>query len=112
MGKTDEYGLSGPLSYWTFGMFGVDFVWEDGQWRIWHLLYVEDVHHPCGESWTQPPKDRPVNEHYRPLAEFPMPAYTIPMEVRRYYSPDRPHTKTIPLPSAYAAFSETFSYGI
>ena len=58
VGKEDEYGESGPLSYWTFGMFGVDFVWEDGQWRIWHLTYVEDIHTPCGESWAAAPKKR------------------------------------------------------
>ena len=111
VGKEDAYGICGPLSYWTFGMYGVDFVWEDGQWRIWHLLYTEDIHTPCGESWAESPRERPKMELYRPLEEFSMPAYTEPEENRRHYTPDRPFTKTIPLPEPYDTFTETFSYG-
>ena len=111
VGKEDEYGASGPLSYWTFGMFGVDFVWEDGQWRIWHLTYVEDIRTPCGESWAVKPREREPNPHYRPMAEFQLPAPTRPEPVRARYTPARPFTKLLPLPEAYRTFAETFSYG-
>lgn len=112
VGKEDEYGASGPLSYWTFGMFGVDFVWEGGQWRIWHLTYVEDVHSPCGESWAAPAKAREANPHYQPIAEFAMPEPTVSTCVRARYTPERPFTKLLPLPQAYRTFAETFSYGM
>lgn len=112
VGKEDEYGYSGPLSYWTFGMYGVDFVWEDGEWRIWHLVYVEDIHTPCGESWADKPKQRPENEFYRPMVEFKLPELTVRKPVRSLYAPERPFAKTLPLPEAYNAFSDTFSYGI
>lgn len=111
VGKQDEYGASGPLSYWTFGMFGVDFVWEDGQWRIWHLTYVEDIHTPCGESWTADPKERPANPVYASMAAFEMPAPTKQVCVRTLYSPTREFTRTLPLPEAYTTFADTFSYG-
>ncbi len=111
VGKQDEYGASGPLSYWTFGMFGVDFVWEDDEWRIWHLTYVEDIHTPCGEKWTVAPKQRPDNPIYRPMAEFQLPEPTVAVSVRPLYTPERPFTKTLPLPEAYTTFAETFSYG-
>lgn len=112
VGKEDEYGDSGPLSCWTFGMFGVDFVWEDGQWRIWHLTYVEDIHCPCGESWAAEPKQRESNPHYRPLADFRLPEPTVPEQVRALYTADRPFTRLLLLPEAYRTFAETFSYGI
>lgn len=112
VGKEDEYGVSGPLSYWTFGMFGVDFVWEDGQWRIWHLTYVEDIHTPCGESWAAAPKKREPNPHYGPIANFRLPELTIPTQIRALYAPDRPFTKLLPLPEPYQTFADTFSYGI
>ena len=111
-GTEDEYGVSGPLSYWTFGMFGVDFVWEDGQWRIWHLTYVEDIHTPCGESWAAAPKKREPNPHYGPIANFRLPEPTIPTQIRALYAPDRPFTKLLPLPEPYQTFADTFSYGI
>lgn len=111
VGKQDEYGASGALSYWTFGMFGVDFVWEGDGWKIWHLTYVEDIHTPCGESWTDTPKARPANPIYRPMAEFQMPEPTKRVSVHAYYRPDRPFTRTLPLPKAYNTFADTFSYG-
>jgi hypothetical protein len=111
VGKDDEYGESGPLSYWTFGMFGVDFVWEDNEWRIWHLTYVEDVHHPCGESWTDAPKERAAMPIYQPMADFKMPEPTISCSVHELYSPTRKFTKTLPLPESYPTFADTFSYG-
>ena len=92
-------------------MFGVDFIWEDGQWRIWHLTYVEDIRTPCGESWAVKPREREPNPHYRPMAEFQLPAPTRPEPVRARYTPDRPFTKLLPLPEAYRTFAETFSYG-
>lgn len=112
VGKEDEYGYSGPLSSWTFGMYGVDFVWEDGEWRIWHLTYVEDIHTPCGESWAAEPRQRPENAFYRPMAEFKLPELTIRRQVHSLYTPERPFAKTLPLPEAYDTFADTFSYGI
>lgn len=112
VGKEDEYGISGPLSYWTFGMYGVDFIWEDDQWRIWHLVYAEDIRCLCGESWAAPPKERPVNELYRPIAEFDLPKPTAPTQVHASYTSERPFCKTLPLPEEYETFAETFSYGV
>lgn len=112
VGKEDEYGASGPLSYWTFGMYGVDFVREDGTWRIWHLTYAEDVRTPCGESWAGPHKTRPANELYRPMAEYRLPEPTVSALVHTRYAPDRPPARTLPLPEAYGTFAETFSYGV
>ena len=112
VGKEDEYGASGPLSYWTFGMYGVDFIRENDQWRIWHLTYAEDIHTPCGESWTTQPRQRPKNPAYQLMADFKLPAYTVTAQVHVSYTPDRPFTRTLPLPEAYETFSETFSYGV
>ena len=111
VGKEDEYGRSGPLSCWTFGMFGVDFIMEDGQWRIWHLAYVEDIHTPCGESWAAKPKARPDNPAYAAMAELEMPGFTRAEPLRELYTPQRPFTRTLPLPEPYGTFAETFSYG-
>lgn len=112
VGKYDEYGIYGPLSYWTFGMYGVDFIREEGEWRIWHLTYAEDICVPCGESWTVQPKERPIIDIYQPMEEFEMPKPVIPMQVHVQYTPERPFTKTLPLPEEYKTFDETFSYGI
>ena len=50
-GSKADVTESGPVSYWTFGVFCVDFVPENGAWKIWHLQYLEDVKCLCGQGW-------------------------------------------------------------
>lgn len=47
-GSKADVMTASPVSYWTFGVFAADFVCEYGAWKIWHLLYLEDVKCLCG----------------------------------------------------------------
>lgn len=103
---------SGPVAFWTFETFAVDFIREGDQWKIWHMLNTKDVDHPCGQSWTEPVKPYPEAEDFAALKEFKMPEPNVPDTLRELYSPMRPFTKLPPFPEAYDSFEETFSYGI
>ena len=31
-----------------------DFIRENDQWKIWHVLYLEDIDTPAGKKWGNP----------------------------------------------------------
>lgn len=103
-----EYG---PLSYWTLGFLAIDFRLEDGDWKLWHVLHVEDVVAPMGENWLHP-KARQVRPEFAALAELKKPEYNVVCTNYTPYSIDRPFTAPPRLPEPYTTFAETFSYGV
>lgn len=111
-GSYAKVAKSGPIAYWTWGVFCVDFIREDEQWRIWHLLNVEDVNHIAGQNWAAPEVPFPDEPGFERADEFKLPEPNIPRCNRRLYTPDRPFSKLPELPVPYGTFSETFSYGI
>lgn len=110
-GSKADVTESGPVSYWTFGVFAVDFVCEDGAWKIWHLQYLEDVKCLCGQSWAEPEKPFPEVAAYAALKDEKLPEPTVKETLWEYYSPSRPMAKLPRLPEPYETFKETFSYG-
>lgn len=57
---------------WAYGKYGIDFVKEDGMWRIWHLKWFRVFITPWDQSYTEsqdPPPigdrkpDRPIQWH-------------------------------------------------
>jgi hypothetical protein len=111
-GAHNEVGGSGPVANWTWGYFAVDFRKEEDGWKIWHLLYVNDVDCICGQSWGKPQQEYPALPEFAELAKFQYPAYSVARENRALYDPKRPVTLTPEIPSPYRTFAETFSYGI
>ena len=102
----------GPVSYWDWGYYCVDFIPEDGEWKIWHMQYLLDINSPTGDDWAKAPLTFPPEEAFAQMAEVPIPAPNVPCVLRKTYSPDRPFTESPPLPEPYASFAETFSYGM
>lgn len=110
-GSKADVEAAGPVSYWTWGVFAVDFVYEDEAWKIWHLQYLEDVKCLCGQSWAAPQTPFLELEAYAPLKDAKLPEPTVKVTLREYYSPKRPLAKLPRLPEPYATFADTFSYG-
>lgn len=102
---------AGPVAYWEFGWFAVDFVFEDGKWRIWHLLHLDDICHPCGSSWAETAVKFDRRGEFEGAGKLPMPEPAVPRALRALYSTDRPFTPSPRLPEPYDTFSHTFSYG-
>jgi hypothetical protein len=111
-GACAEVGTSGPITYWTWAYLAADLIRDDKDWRIWHLLYVEDVKHPCGQSWGKEPVPFPEYPEFEALSDFKKPEFTKKIKVRERYSPSRPFTHTPRIPEPYDSFKNTFSYGI
>ena len=102
----------GPVARWTWGYFAVDFTYEDDAWKIFNLMYVNDVDCICGQSWGKEEKPYPPLPEFQPLEEFKYPEYSVKKTIRPLYAPDRVLTKAPEIPVPYRTFAETFSYGI
>lgn len=103
---------SGPVSFWDWGYYCVDFRLEEGGWRIWHMQYLTDINSPTGGDWAAEPLVFPEDPNFAPLKDFVFPQPNVPAMLRENYYPGRPFTESPPLPEPYETFAETFSYGI
>ena len=111
LGCNAEVTSRGPEASWTWGYFAGDFVYEDEDWKIWHLQYLNDVDSLCGQSWGKAVTPYPELPEFAPLKDFQLPPYTVAEPVRALYTVDRPLVETPRIPEPYKTFAETFSYG-
>lgn len=111
-GRPVDVTERGPLSYWVFGTYAADFIKEDGQWRLWHVQYLEDIKSPNGYNWSEGKNPYPPLPEFAPLAEVKVPTPNVPVVLRERYSVNRPFAKLPDFPEPYDTFAETFSYGM
>lgn len=111
-GTYNDLTPQGPLSFWSLGVFACDFVREDGQWKVWHMLHLTDIEVPGGRSWGDPaPEPYPDLPEFAGAQPFTPPAPNRPCKLRETYYPGRPFAPLPDLPVPYETFAETFSYG-
>lgn len=102
---------SGPVAYWEWGWFAADFILESGEFKIWHLQYLQEILRPNGHPWYGPEDVYPAVKEFAPAADFQFPVPDHPAVLRAKYTADRPFTKTPRVPEPYETFDDTFSYG-
>jgi hypothetical protein len=101
-------------AYWHWDRYGVDFIREDGKWKIWHFFVGREFTTPYEKSWVDSALDK--EEPYQmALALFmEWPGFTEPhaatLNPFDSYSPFKVATLKPRLPEPYKTFSETFSY--
>lgn len=121
MEKHSEYDFY-KMTQWVWHKYGVDFVKEDGKWKIWHIRQVEIMRCSYEEDWIDFSISRQYNEI---MAKFNQPWQGVTRENSTQFNfpPTRPspepndgYTITMPvpdnpkIPEEYATFSETFAY--
>lgn len=103
----------GPISNWILGTVVADFVYENDQWKIWHMQYLEDINKPAGSDWgAKEEKAFPELSEFAELKGLTPPAPNKPCVLRQRYTGSRSATPLPKLPVPYTTFAETFSYGI
>lgn len=100
---------------WMYEKYAVDFVKEDGHWKIWHFNVYTDFACPYYKSWVDASEERktmgPPGGPDEPGGSTPGGKTTKPgigyqeYNTRRLQLPDWPKP-----PEPYRTFSETFSY--
>jgi hypothetical protein len=114
LGEDTDIYPEGPYSYLAYGAIAADFIKVDDEWKIWHMVDIQELTAPVGVNWT---KDYPVPAV---LPEFtslagklqPVPEPTVPAKVHIAYYKGRGFSPLVRVPEPYATFAGTFSYGI
>ena len=111
-GSITDVTEKGPVTSWVWGYYAADFIKEDGQMKLWHVLHVEETNCPNGTDWGEPKNEFPALEEFAELRDIDLPAPNQPGEVWERFSSSRGPAKTPRLPEPYATFADTFSYGV
>ena len=101
-GSTTEVYSTGPKAAWNFARCGVDFVKEDGVWKIWHMTMFTDIACPVGKNWGT----AKMYEH----EGVAIPAPTEQGTNYIGYGEDFISELKPALPEPYDTFANTFSY--
>ena len=102
-GSTTEVYSTGPKAAWNFGRCAVDFVKEDGVWKIWHMTMFTDIQCPVGGNWG---KDKMY-----PHEGVEIPEPTVKEHYYTGYGEDFLSLVEPPLPEPYDTWSDEISYG-
>lgn len=111
-GSKAEVSSCGPTSSWLCGYYAVDFLWENDQWRIWHMQYVLDVDCTCGRSWGREEEPYPDRPEFEVLRNVRVAEPTVRVTLRELYTPERVLAEAPRLPEPYESFDRTFTYGL
>ncbi len=101
-------------AYWHWDRYGVDFIKEDGRWKIWHFFVGRVFTCAYEKGWVETVADE-QEAYAMPLAIFKdWPGFKEPHAAPRNafesYSPLKVAKLQPRLPEPYKTFSETFSY--
>jgi hypothetical protein len=104
-------------AHWVWCKYGVDFLKQDGEWRIWHFRCFEVARAPFHENWIRF-QSRNAEEFDQDLMYFGddgrpkfMPPPDAPAtELAERYAPDRIQRLQPRPPVPYPTFAETFEY--
>ncbi|MCS6947119.1 MAG: nuclear transport factor 2 family protein [Steroidobacteraceae bacterium] len=109
-------------AHWIQVRYHVDFLRQDGEWRIWHFRAVEVSRAPFSQNWiafgAQLQANAALGRFHNDLAYFgedgePVfmpPVDAPPKNVAPGYRTDQPMQLIPPLPEPYETFAKTFEY--
>lgn len=102
-------------SSWSMEKYGIDFLKEDGAWKIWHFHVYNDWDVPMGKDLAQNAIEKSKNPQQMPGGGmkakegyeqyFEAKTFNEPYSVNRTPNPLNPRP-----PVPYCTFSDTFSY--
>ena len=86
-------------SFWQIGPWYMEFIKENGVWKIWHLTVFDDVETPYEQSRSE------FTDHAS-LIRTEAPAPTAPLEDAHYFTPERAPFLHREPPRAYGTYAE------
>jgi hypothetical protein len=104
-------------AHWVWCKYGLDFLKQDGEWRIWHFRCFEVARAPYEENWISFADKNAVafeldlmyfGEDGKPV--FMPPPDEAATSLSYPYRPDQRQTLEPALPVPYTTFDETFEY--
>lgn len=114
-GQVTQTPLGQPNANWMWERYAVDFIREQGRWRIWHFNVFTDFSVEPGEDWTKasPTGSKLVLQpgEVLPWEDPDAPRFDLEMQTYRNWGVDVVRGEKPRIPVPYRTFSETFSYG-
>jgi hypothetical protein len=110
-GSHSAVTAGGPVAYWEWGWFAVDFIREADGWKIWHMQYLQDVCRPCGFPWTGEEKAYKERPEFAGIAQWQAAQPNVPCALHERYHAQRRPSRGPRMPEPYETFDETFTYG-
>jgi hypothetical protein len=107
-----DFGVTGWETCMSWGRLGVDFIKEEDGWKIWHMVYAEDINTPMGVSWAEPCPQAEPHPFFGMLAGVKIPEPSVKVKIHELWHEKRPLKPFPPVPEPYETFDETFSYGV
>lgn len=92
---------------WMWMKYGIDFIKENGQWRIWHFHSYEYFRCPVTLNWVDYAKYRKYSDAKARSVRAPS---DFPPTFHWLYLPDAEPVLQPAPPEPYGTFSETFAY--
>ena len=111
-GSITDITARGPVTSWAWGYYAADFIKENGQMKLWHVLRTKETDCPNGVDWGNPHDPYPELPEFAALKDIQIPEPNVKQTVNRLFSPERGPARPPRLPEPYQTFAETFSYGI
>ncbi|KAH7007854.1 uncharacterized protein B0I36DRAFT_356948 [Microdochium trichocladiopsis] len=104
-------------AHWVWCQYALDFLKQDGEWKIWHFRCLEVARAPYSENWISFAEKNQF-AFGKGLAYFGddgkavfMPQVDKPAESRSdIYSPDRVQKLAVKLPEPYTTFKDVPAY--
>ena len=113
-GQVTQTPLGQPTANWMWERYAVDFIKQDGRWKIWHFNVFTDFSAPPGGDWTKPqPAPSIVLQpgEVLPWEDPDAPGFDVPGGQYQSYGVTVVRGENPKVPVPYRTFSETFSYG-
>lgn len=98
-----------PKAHWCWGRYAIDFIKEDGKWKIWHLHVLTTFRSPFSQDWVATGIKKP---DYFPPDGVPPPTIgkpDLPPSFNEAYHPDRGAKMQPVPPEPYKSWSDTWS---
>ena len=103
-------GYELPQPHWNWGRYGIDFIKEDGKWKIWHLHVITTFRIPYHQDWVQVGLKRP--DYFGPEGTVPDFIKMKPNRGVSFNAPYHPHRgpqMQPPPPEPYKTWKDTWS---
>lgn len=113
-GQVTQTPLGQPSANWMWERYAIDFIKEDGQWRIWHFNVFTDFSVAPGGDWTKPAAQQAIvlqPGEVLPWEDPDAPRFDVQAQPYQAYGVDVVRGEKPRIPVPYRTFSETFSYG-
>lgn len=98
-----------PMACFVYTKYGVDFVKEDGKWKVWHYhvfrVFMTPWNIPFTEEWDKNVREKEMEKFAAGMKP------DLPTSYDHPYSMDTEPEMVPAPPEPYETFDETFSYG-